>query len=121
MADFDPEQDEASWKEWDAFLASHVRYEDTSQNFSLLAEFFAEHGLVDFNRDALHLAYTTLGDTLDLTPFATPLPAPVVEQSPAPAPAQPPAPVPTTPVPTRPSMTAWRNGKQIIVEPARPL
>src|SRR5712692_2829199 len=66
----------AEWQEWDAFIASHLRYEDTSENFALLARFFAEHGL-DFSRDALHLAYTTLGNKLELTPFAAPLAAPI--------------------------------------------
>jgi len=104
----------AEWQEWDAFIASHLRYEDTSENFALLAQFFAEHGL-DFNRAALHLAYVTLGDNLELTPFATPLAAPNIEQPESKTPIPEPIPEP------RRARIAWRNGKLIEVTNARSL
>jgi len=104
----------AEWQEWDAFIASHLRYEDTSENFALLAEFFAEHGL-DFNRDALHLAFMTLGNKLELTPLATPLAAPIIEQPESKTPIPEPIPEP------RRAPIAWRNGKVIELTNARPL
>jgi len=65
---------------------------------------------------SLHLAYEQLHDELELTPFATPLAAPVVERPPAPS--QPPIPVPTAPDPRAPQM--FRNGRPIaFINPQR--
>ncbi len=108
------------WQEWDAFIASHLRYEDTSENFALLAEFFAEHGL-DFNRDALHLAYTTLGNKLELTPFAAPLAAQIttpIEQQPSPVPT---AQSEEVSAPRRGAFVAFRNGQLLHVHGPRSL
>ncbi len=93
--------------EWQSFLSDnrHIRFEDSQQNWNSMFGFLKEHALY-FNREALHFAYATLRDTLELTPLATP-----VEQPPAPVPAQPPTPIPTAQ--TRQEPTIWRNGKKI--------
>jgi|SRR5882762_5376159 len=100
--------DQGAVEEWEAFLADkrHLRYEDTDSNWNLLFDFLKDHGLY-FDRESLHLAYTTLRDVLDLKPFA----APEVEQ-------------PSAPVPTAPSRSgplAWRNGKLIEMGSAQRL
>ncbi|SRR5437773_800951 len=108
------EMDEQQTKAWDFFLATHLRYEDSPLNWSAMFEFLKEHAL-DFDRDSLHLAYSTLCDTLELIPLVTE----TVPVEPPPAPAQPPAPIPTAPDPRAPQM--FRNGRAIPYTPARSL
>src|SRR5437773_3821998 len=104
------EMDEQQTKAWDFFLATHLRYEDSPLNWSAIFEFLREHAL-DFDRDSLHLAYSTLRDTLELIPVVTE----TVPAEPPPAPAQPQAPVPV-PDPRAPQM--FRNGRAIPYTPA---
>jgi hypothetical protein len=101
--------DAGAMEEWEAFLADnrHLRYEDTPANWDHLFGFLKEHELY-FTRESVHLAYTTLGDTLELVPIATPI---VIEHPPAPVPTQPPASVPRASLGRAP--VAWRNGKII--------
>jgi hypothetical protein len=110
MEDYDSRfaDDAEAIADWEAFLADnrHLRYEDSRANWDHLFDFLKDHELY-FNRESLHLAYTTLGDTLELTPRAEPI---VIERRPAPTPTQPPAPIPSA---ARQEPTLWRNGKKV--------
>jgi|SRR6267378_3441248 len=95
----------------DSFLADrrHVRYEPTDANQEKLLAYLEAHD-VPISAASLHLAFEQLHEELELTPFATPLAAPVVQDLP-PAPSQWPTPVPTSPDPRAPQM--FRNGRPI--------
>jgi len=90
----------------DKFLADlrTIRYEPTESNQSALLDFLESHNLQVSHANLL-FAFDSLGDALELVPFA----APVVQQPPAPVPTQPSAPIPTA----RQEPTIWRNGKRI--------
>jgi len=121
-----PEQQEEALRIEQAvrdFLADSrtIRYVVSDENGDALLNFLNTHGL-DITHSNLLFAFDSLKDVLELVPFATP----VVIEPRAPVPAQPPAPIPTAPSPrepqaSRPGMVAWKNGRQIVVEPARPL
>ncbi|SRR6266404_465216 len=95
----------------DSFLSDsrHLRYEATDANQEKLLAYLEAHN-VPISAASLHLAFEQLHEGLELTPFATPLAAPVVQGLP-PAPSQRPAPVPTAPDPRVPQM--FRNGRPI--------
>jgi hypothetical protein len=96
------------------FLADSrtIRYVENETNQGALLTFLEGHNL-EVSHANLLFAYTSLcaDGALELIPFA-----PVIEP-PAPIPTQPPIPS----APSRRAPIAWRNGKQIILEPARPL
>ncbi len=96
----------------DMFLADQhtTRYEPTESNQTALLNFLSTHEL-DVSHRNLLFAFDSLGDVLQLVPFA-----PVVQQ---PAPSQPPAPVPTAPDPRAPRV--FRNGREIPYVNARSL
>jgi len=98
----------------DKFLADlrTIRYEPTESNQSALLDFLESHNLQVSHANLL-FAFDSLGDALELVPFA----APVVQQPPAPS--QPPTPVPTAPDPRQPQF--YRNGRAIPYTNARPL
>jgi len=116
MADRDSRfGDDESMAEWQAFVSDnrHIRYEDTSDNWDSIFDFLKQHSLY-FTAESLHLAYVTLGDTLELTPLAEP----IYVEPPAPIPTKSPAPIPIAPDPRAP--IAWRNGKAIqLTNPQR--
>jgi hypothetical protein len=109
--------DEQQAKEWDAFLAAHVRYEDTSENWNCISAFLQRFDL-DFTSDNLHRAFTVLRDELQLIPLATP----IVERPPASAPQ---SQTPSQPEQQRRAFPAtnfaFRNGRPISIDGARRL
>jgi len=80
----------------------HLAYIQNERNQVLLLNYLAENDLA-VSAASLHAAYEALADELELYPKQEPI---FVEEQPAPAPAEP---VPV--VPTRPGMTAWKNGR----------
>jgi len=92
-----------------------IRYLETEANQAALLNFLEKHNL-EVSHTNLLFAYASLcaDGALELIPFA-----PVIERPPAPVPTKSPAPIPSAADPRTP--IAWRNGKQIILEPARPL
>jgi len=115
------EEQKRTEAEMDKFLADDrtIRFETTDYNFSCLSDFLDQHGL-EVNHRNLLFAYDSLQDTLDLTPFAEPIPA---EPQPvaAPPPAQAPAPTPPTAPQARRVAVGWRNGKPLDLSSARSL
>jgi len=88
-----------------------IRYVEMDSNKTALLNFLETHGLDVTHRNLL-FAFDSLGDALQLVPFA-----PVVQQPPAPS--QRPIPVPTAPDPRQPQF--YRNGRAIPYTNARPL
>jgi len=102
----------------DSFLSDsrHLRYESTDANQGKLLAYLEAHD-VPISAASLHLAFEQLHGELELTPFATPIPVPVVQLPPAPS--QRPTPVPTSPDPRAPQ--AFRNGRPIAFTNPSPL
>ncbi len=85
-----------------------TRYEPTESNQTALLDFLESHNL-GVSHPNLLFAFDSLGDALQLVPFA-----PVGQQPPAPVPSQPPAPDPRAP-------RVFRNGRAIPYTNARSL